>query len=208
MDLWFTARGAGLAALLLLSISTAIGALVSGRGAKIAAGRVVVQYLHRVTASLGIGVLALHIGTILADSYAHVGVTGAIIPFTSGYRATWVGLGTIAAYCFVLAGALGFARGRMAGTPRGAAIWRGLHGAAYLGWALAVVHGYLSGTDRPVAWVQGLFGFALALVAVAVAVRVVALVRPGRLVRHPAATRRDLHTADITRPDLLTGVAR
>src|SRR6202012_2144991 len=112
---------------------------------KIAAGRVIVQYLHRVTATLGIGLLALHIGTILADSYAHVGVTGAIVPFTSSYRATWVGLGTLAAYCLVLVSALGFARGRLAGSARATAVWRGLHCAAYGGWALAVVHGFTSG---------------------------------------------------------------
>ena len=53
---------------------------MTGRGT--AANRVVVQYVHRVTASLGLGVLVLHITTILADSYAHVGWRGAIVPFT------------------------------------------------------------------------------------------------------------------------------
>jgi hypothetical protein len=185
VTLWVTARGAGLAALVLLTIATAIGALVSGRGRRIAAGRVLVQYLHRVTASLGIGVLALHIVTILGDSYAHVGVSGAIVPFTSSYRATWVGLGTLAAYCFVLVSALGFARGRMAGSPRGAAIWRGLHASAYAGWALAVVHGFTSGSDSAVAWVRVLYLVCIGLVAASVAARAVVLSRPAPLVRGP-----------------------
>jgi hypothetical protein len=186
MTIWYTARGAGLSALLLLSIATAIGALVSGRGPRIAAGRVVVQYLHRVTAGLGLGVLALHIGTILADSYARVGVTGAIVPFTSSYRATWVGLGTLGAYCFVLVSALGLARGRMAGPARGAAIWRGLHASAYVGWGLALVHGYRSGTDSGVTWVRWLYVLCLGLVAVAVLARTAVLVRPALLVRRTA----------------------
>src|SRR6202000_1898422 len=77
MTLWFTARGAGLSALLLLSISTALGALMTGRTD--AAGRVVWHYVHRITASLGLAVLALHITTILADPFAHVGWKGALI---------------------------------------------------------------------------------------------------------------------------------
>jgi predicted ferric reductase len=155
MTIWLTARGAGLSALVLLTLSTSIGALVSVRTRPMT--RVVVQYVHRVAASLGLGVLVLHIGTILADSYAHVGVIGAIVPFTSGYRASWVGLGTIAAYTFLLVATLGFARGRIASSRRGAAVWRALHGTAYVGWGLAMVHGLTSGTDASVGWVRVLY---------------------------------------------------
>lgn len=155
MTIWYTARGAGLAALLLLSISTSVGALMTGRGSS--AKRVVVQYLHRVCASLGLGVLLLHVGTILADSYANVGWTGAIVPFTSGFRPTPVGLGTLAVYTFVLVAAVGFARGRIATSQRGAKVWRWLHSLAYLGWAMAMLHGLRSGTDSSVRWVSWLY---------------------------------------------------
>ena len=84
MTIWYLARGTGLAALVLLSISTAVGALMSGRGK--ATRRVVWNYVHRVSASLGLAVLAVHLVTILADSYAGVGWVGALVPFTSGYR--------------------------------------------------------------------------------------------------------------------------
>jgi hypothetical protein len=152
MSLWFTARGAGLSALLLLSLATCLGALVSRRGNP--SVRYVVQYLHRSCAALGLIVLALHIGTILADSYAHVGWRASLIPFTAGYRPTWVGLGTLAAYAFLLASVLGLARGRFAASPRAARVWRGLHGVAYLGWIGAMLHGFNSGTDSRVAWVR------------------------------------------------------
>src|SRR5258708_7047729 len=136
MALWMTARGAGLAALVLLSLSTCLGAFAARRSDPRRAGnRVVLQYLHRSAGSLGIGVLLVHILTIVADSYADVGVTGAVIPFTAGYRATWVGLGTIAMYCLVLVAGLGFARGRMAASPTGARVWRSIHALAYGAWA-------------------------------------------------------------------------
>jgi len=181
MTLWFTARGAGLSALLLLSVSTALGAVMTGRGR--ATDRVVWHYVHRITASLGLGVLLLHVATILADPYAHVGWKGAIVPFTAGYRPTWVGLGTLAVYTFVLVAAVGFARGRFATTPRGAALWRRLHSLAYLGWAMAMWHGFLSGTDSDVAWVRWMYVVCGVGVLSALTVRVSRIARPG-LTRH------------------------
>jgi hypothetical protein len=186
MTLWYIARGAGLSALLLLTATTVIGALVTGRGT--APRRVVVQYLHRVTASLGLGALVLHVTTILADSYAHVGWLGAIVPFTATYRAAWVGLGTLAVYTFVAVAALGLARGRFAASPRGARIWRALHGLGYVGWGLALLHGINAGTDSSQAWVRWLYVTCAAAVAAAVVVRA-GLERRPDLVRAPAVTR-------------------
>lgn len=154
-EVWFTARGAGLSALVLLSLSTALGALVSRSGS--ASTRYVVQYVHRVTAALGLAALTVHLGAILADSYAKVGWLHALIPFTAQYRPTWVGLGTIGAYTFVGVGLLGLARGRMAATELGVRVWRGLHALAYLGWVSAMLHGLNSGTDTSVGWVRLLY---------------------------------------------------
>jgi predicted ferric reductase len=135
------------------------------------ATRYIAQYVHRVGAGLGLGVLALHVGTILADSFAHVGVTGALIPFTSGYRATAVALGTLAAYLFVTVAVLGFARGRMAASAGATRVWRGVHTLAYLGWAAAVVHGFTAGTDSGVGWVRFVYLASIAAVAGAFAGR-------------------------------------
>jgi hypothetical protein len=190
MTIWFTARAAGLAALVLLSLTTAIGALVSGTGVRSVGDRVVVQYLHRVTAALGLGALALHIGAILADSLAGVGVTGAVVPFTSGYRATWVGLGTIAGYCLVLTAALGFARGRLAAQPRAAATWRALHCVSYAAWLLAVVHGFASGTDSGIAWVRIIYLGCVTTVVGAATARCSTFALGGRHAEAPPATRR------------------
>lgn len=185
MTLWFTARGAGLSALLLLSMSTALGAVMTGRGT--ASGRVIWHYVHRISASLGLGVLLLHVATILADPYAHVGWKGAIVPFTADYRPTWVGLGTLAVYTFVLVAAVGFARGRFAATPQGAALWRRLHSLAYLGWGMAMWHGFLSGTDSHVTWVRWLYIACGVGVLSALTLRLTRVARPG-LTRHAAPT--------------------
>ncbi len=179
MNVWFTARGAGLSALILLSLSTCLGAL--GSRSRVAARtgnpgrRYIVQYLHRVTAGLGLAVLVLHVGTILADSYAHVGWRGALIPFTSGYRPTAIALGSLSAYLFIGVALLGLARGRLAASPRGARVWRALHGLAYLGWGTAILHGFTAGTDSSVGWVRLIYAGGLAAVLGSVAYRVVRL---------------------------------
>lgn len=190
MNLWFTARGAGLSALVLVSISICLGALVSRRAAapQSAGRRYVAQYLHRVSGSLGIAVLALHISTILADSYAHVGWRGALIPFTSGYRPTWIALGSLAAYTFVVVAVLGAARGRLAGSARGAKVWRSVHALSYAAWAAAMMHGFFSGTDSSVPWVRAIYVTCLVAVLGASAARVLGLTRAKTVSAAPGAT--------------------
>jgi sulfoxide reductase heme-binding subunit YedZ len=173
MNVWLTARCAGLSALILLTIATALGALVSLRGP--AARRYVAQYVHRVAAGLGLGVLVLHVGTVIADSYAHVNVSGALVPFTAGYKATAVALGTIGAYLLLAVAVLGFARGRMAGSVQAVKAWRGVHALAYAGWAVALVHGFAAGTDSAIGWVRAIYVACIAAVVGALAARLTQL---------------------------------
>jgi hypothetical protein len=182
MNVWFTARGAGLSALVLLTVATCLGAFVSRNGAATPdphpARRYLIQYLHRATAGLGLTVLALHIGTILADSYAGVGWRGALIPFTSGYRPTAVALGSLAAFTVVGVAVLGLARGRMAASPRAARVWRGLHALAYVGWSAAMLHGFTAGTDSSVGWVRLIYILCVLAVVASATTRAVQLIRP------------------------------
>lgn len=182
MTVWYIARGAGLAALVLLTLTTCLGALMTGRGRSTT--RVVWNYTHRVATALGLGALTLHLGAVLADAYAHVGWVASLVPFTSAFRPTWVGLGTLGAYTFLLVGALGFARGRIAASAAGARAWRWLHGLGYAGWALAMVHGLQSGTDSGQPWVKLIYGACGIAVAASVTARITQERLPD-LVRYP-----------------------
>ena len=176
MMLWYTARGAGLAALVALSAATALGALVSMPSPH-PARRIVVQYAHRAAAVLGLALLAVHITAILADGKAHVGILGALIPFQSSYRPGSVAFGSVAAYVFLAVSALGLGRGRLARSPQAIRVWRGLHALAYLGWAAAIIHGFRSGTDVGEGWVDALFLVCLVGVLAAITARLVSLAR-------------------------------
>lgn len=168
--LWFTARGAGLSALLVLSLAVVLGALGSMRS-RSPSTRVVVQYVHRTGAVLGLGLIAVHVTTLVLDQKAHIGLAGALIPFAAHYRPNAVALGSIAMYTFLLVAALGVARGRLAASRLGAPTWRVLHGLSYPAWLAAVVHGLLAGTDRAQHWVVALVVCCILAVGVAVLAR-------------------------------------
>jgi methionine sulfoxide reductase heme-binding subunit len=185
MSLWFTARGAGLAALVALTAATMLGALgsvttgssIASRHARQAGRRVVVQYAHRAAATLGLALLALHVTSVVVDAKSNVGLLGALLPFTSGYRPEWVGLGTITLYLLLTVSVLGAARGRLATSQRAVRIWRGLHALSYAAWALAVVHGFKAGSDLGLRWVDLLFLGCIAAVLIAATVRFASVLR-------------------------------
>ena len=156
MTLWYTARGAGLAALIVLTLSTSLGAITSVK-IRSAATRVVTQYTHRAAALIGLGLIVVHIGTLLADPKAGIGAYGTLVPFASAYRPNAVALGSIAAYVLIVVAALGLARGRLAASARGARVWRYLHTPAHGAWALAMLHGINAGSDAGLPWARTLW---------------------------------------------------
>lgn len=170
MTLWYTARGAGLAALVALTFATSLGALTSIQ-IRSAATRILVQYVHRAASALGLGLILVHVATVVPDSKAHVGLAGALVPFASAYRPGAVALGSLAAYALIAVAALGLARGRLAASARGAAWWRRSHAVAYGAWVLAMIHSIQAGTDAGLAWVGTLWMTCLVAVLLSLTAR-------------------------------------
>ncbi|HEY2041255.1 MAG TPA: hypothetical protein VGH11_01170 [Jatrophihabitans sp.] len=168
MLIWYLARGAGLAAFLWLSVATALGAYTARRSASMSVPalerRVVLQYLHRAAAMAGIVLLIGHMSLLLADSYAHVGWLGALVPFASGYRPLAVTLGLLAMYLLVTVAVTGMLRARFAVSARGARLWRGIHLGSYLAWAASAWHFMLAGTDSSQWWARAVLFTGIGLV--------------------------------------------
>jgi sulfoxide reductase heme-binding subunit YedZ len=177
MTLWYLARGAGFAALIAFTASTVLGALATtGRtGAQGLDRRYLRQMAHRSAAVTGLVMLALHTVLLVTDAYVNVSVTGALIPFTAGYRPLALGLGSFAVYLFVLVAVSGAARGRLAASAKGARNWRRVHLMAYAGWALSMGHGILAGTDTGASWTTAIYLACVAAVVFAVAARLSSL---------------------------------
>jgi predicted ferric reductase len=159
--LWYLTRATGLVALVLLTVSMALGVLVSVRYQRPALPRFVTAGLHRNASLLALACTGVHIVTTVADTYAHIGWQAAVIPFSSGYRTLWLGLGTIAFDLMLALTVTSLVRARISYRA-----WRAVHATAYLCWPVAVLHGLGTGTDTPVRWVLAL---TLGCVAVVVA---------------------------------------
>lgn len=175
MTLWFLARSAGFVALLTASVTVALGAAGSASWGD---RRIVAQLVHRSAAVITLALLALHAVLLVADRFVDVSVGGALVPFTAGYRGVALGLGTLAAYSFLVAALSGALRGRMAAAEGTARAWRAIHLSAYAAWVLAMAHGVLAGTDTGTTWAPLLYVGSACVVAGGVAARVVAGARP------------------------------
>jgi hypothetical protein len=199
---WYLARGAGIAAFAALSVATGLGAFLSSRrpagqlvGSRAHSSvrsrtiqrRVLLQYVHRASALTGITLLVAHIGLLLADSYAKVGWVGALVPFQSGYRPWQVSVGVVAMYLMVLVAVTGMMRSRFARSERASRLWRRIHLASYVAWAMSAWHFVVSGTDSGTWWAAAVLIGGSAIVGAGVTARLlnpsspqlVAPARPG-----------------------------
>lgn len=172
-SLWFASRGTGLVAVLLLTATTALGALHTGRAAGRRWPRFTVQAVHRNLSLLALVFLAVHVASAILDPYAGIAWIDAVVPFTSSYHPFWVGLGAVALDLLLAVTITSLLRLRI-----GLRRWRAIHYLAYLLWPVAMLHGVgIGGADTRTAWVV--------IVYVLCAVTVVAAVAKRLLVHDP-----------------------
>jgi len=147
---WYLARGTGVVSLLLLTIVVALGiATRSGRPA-FGLPRFAVTAVHRNASLMSVLFLAIHIGTLLIDPYAHLKVVDVVLPFVGSYRPLWQGLGTLALDLIVALVVTSLLRHRL--ELRG---WRAVHWLAYAAWPVALLHALGTGTDAGQLWLRG-----------------------------------------------------
>jgi methionine sulfoxide reductase heme-binding subunit len=164
--LWYVTRGAGLVSLLLLTAVVVLGILLSTRWASPTWPRFLSQFMHRSLSLTAVVFLLLHILTAVLDPFAHLGLTDALIPFTSSYRTLWLGLGVVASELIAALVITSLLRARL-----GFRTWRVVHWLAYASWPIAIVHGLGTGTDARVGWALLLDAGCVGTVLLAVAMR-------------------------------------
>ena len=147
--LWYLSRGTGLVSLVLLSLVVVGGILVRRGVAPARLPRFVLLGLHRNMALLSVIFLAVHIATVVLDSYVPIDLRDAVVPFVSHYRPIWVGLGAVALDLLLAVVVTSLLRTRI-----GLRVWRAVHWAAYALWPVAVVHGFGTGSDIGQLWFQ------------------------------------------------------
>jgi len=142
---WITSRAAGIAALLLSSISVCVGLLMGGRLLK---GRGPdLRVTHEALSLATLLALAVHGLSLLGDAYLHPSLADLTVPFLSGYKTLWTSTGIVAFWAMLILGVSYYARTRI-GVQR----WRKLHRFTALAWILGLVHSLGEGTDAGQTW--------------------------------------------------------
>ncbi len=165
--LWYLTRGTGAVSFMLLTASVVLGIAHSVRWAPGHTPRFVMHDLHRNISLLVIVFIAFHVATAVIDGFAPIRWLDAIVPFTSAYRAAWLGLGAVAFDLLLAVVVTSLLRARM-----GFRVWKGIHWAAYGSWAIAIFHGLGAGSDTRQTWMLGLVAGSVILVAAATSWRV------------------------------------
>jgi len=147
MTTWIVLRAAGIGAYVVLFASVAFGLVAtSGPFGKRFAKASSIS-IHQFLSTVGLVLLAIHIGGLLLDSYMHFGPKEVLVPGASSYRPLAVALGVIGMYGIVLVLVSSWARRLY--SPKA---WRALHVAAVPTFILAMLHGIFSGADTTRRW--------------------------------------------------------
>jgi hypothetical protein len=141
---WILGRAAGVTSYLLLVVLVAMG-LVLSHPWRTRIKRPSAATRIRVHVSLAVFTLAflvLHVVVLATDSYAGVGLRGALLPMGATYRPMPVTLGVVGAWSGLLAGFTAAFAGRVT-----ARVWWPIHKVAAVSLVLVWAHGVLAGSD-------------------------------------------------------------
>ncbi len=171
---WLASRSAGVVAFVLIAAAVILGLyMAAGVSKRPGAKRTLVKF-HEQIALASLVAIAAHGLLLLGDKWLNPGITGIAIPFTTGYRPAWTGIGIVAGYLAFVLGPSFYLRRRI-----GAKRWRQIHRATVAVYVLAVLHSLGAGTDGAGLWFQ-------ALVAITAVPIVVLLVMRYGFKRRPA----------------------
>jgi methionine sulfoxide reductase heme-binding subunit len=142
---WIISRAAGIAALLLASLSVCVGLLMGGHILK--GHRLELRVTHESLSLATLAALVIHGLSLLGDGYLHPSLGDVAVPFLSSYRTLWTSMGIVAFWALAVLGLSYYARARI-GVQR----WRVLHRFAALAWLLGLAHSIGEGTDAGQTW--------------------------------------------------------
>jgi sulfoxide reductase heme-binding subunit YedZ len=158
--LWYATRATGVTALVLLTITVALGIAGVSRLESRHWPRVVTAGLHKNLSLLVVAFVIVHVLTTVLDTFVSISITAAVIPFSASYRTFWLGLGAIAFDLLLAVVITSLLRGRLSYRS-----WRAVHLLAYASWPVALWHGLGTGTDSKLPWLLALDALCVLVVA-------------------------------------------
>ena len=166
---WYLSRATAFVSLSLLWVSMALGLGITNKMARLWPGAPAAFAIHEYVSLLGLAFAMFHAFVILGDKYINFTVLQLLTPFsTVTYKPTWVGLGQVGFYVWVIVALSFYIRSTI-----GQKTWRLLHYLSFGMYILALFHGIFSGTDSSAAWAQQYYWFSSASLLFLFFVRIV-----------------------------------
>jgi sulfoxide reductase heme-binding subunit YedZ len=178
-SLWYVTRGAASTAYVLLIITTITGAGISTQAFDSVTRRWRVLDLHQVLTLLMLGLIALHLVTLVLDPFLPFSPAQLAWPVGEPYRAVPVALGVIGLYALLIVTISSWVRPHL-----GYRVWRALHYVSVVALVALTLHGILAGTDTATPWMIAIYVTGSLAVLALAALRVIQTltrVRPARV---------------------------
>jgi len=170
---WYVARASGIVAFALLTLAVLLGLALSGRARPRYWPRFAVEDVHRFAGLLTGTFVFVHVLTLFVDSYMPFSLTQLLVPGVSSYRPVATALGVVAAELLLALAIMNRYRKRLSYR-----FWRRVHYLNFAVWTLALLHGFLGGTDRGAPWADALYIGSAASVAALLVWRAMGGTRP------------------------------
>jgi sulfoxide reductase heme-binding subunit YedZ len=167
---WLASRSMGVVAMVLVSLSVALGLAMSGRivrGPGVAAR---LKTVHEALALSGLMAIVLHGLLLLPDPFLHPGLAGIAIPFALPARRAGVAAGIVAGWLAAIITLSFYVRSWI-----GTRAWRRLHRWTFAVYLLGLTHTIAAGTDAGAAWLLAMLTISALPVVAAGAYRVATL---------------------------------
>jgi len=147
---WYLSRATAFVSLTILWLSMALGLGISNKMARLWPGAPAAFAIHEYVSLLGLAFALFHALVLLGDHYINFTVAQIFMPFsTLDYRPTWVGIGQIGFYLWLVVALSFYVRSRI-----GQKTWRVLHYLSFAMYIMGLLHGLFSGTDTAANWAQ------------------------------------------------------
>jgi methionine sulfoxide reductase heme-binding subunit len=140
--LWVLARVAGLGSYAALAVALVTGIALRTAVLDWLGNNRVLRSLHEYTTVLWIPLAVIHLGALVLDSTARIGVLDLVVPFRAMYGTLAIGLGALAVDLLVVVTVTALLKRHIR-----LGLWKWLHRLAYAAFALIFVHAVLSGSD-------------------------------------------------------------
>lgn len=147
--LWYTTRSTGIVSWALLSTSVLWGLVLSTRALGRRPRPSWVLDLHRFVGGASAIFVAVHVVSIVLDSYVHFGVVDVLVPLASSWHPGAVAWGIVGLYLLLTVEITSLMRKRLSKR-----VWHAVHLSSFALYVVATVHLLTAGTDRHNALLQ------------------------------------------------------